>query len=101
MKNVFAVRTIPVRDADGAILGWVRADMFADGTKSTGKVVLRDGSAVGQSEAAERIARDLTLLYPTREEAVRNGLAQLRAAAARGEIRPLRADIRAMPRQVV
>ena len=68
--------------------------MFADGTKSTDMVVLRDGSAVSQSEAAGRIVRDLTLLYPTREEAVRDGLAQLRAADARGEARPMHAEVR-------
>jgi hypothetical protein len=79
MNTVFAVRTLPVRDAHGAILGWVRADMLADGTRPTDMVVLRDGSALGQAEAAERIALDLGLLYPTREEAVRDGLARLRA----------------------
>lgn len=83
MKTVFAVRTLPVRDASGAVLGWVQADIVADGTKATDMVVLRDGSALGQSEAVERIARDLGLLYRTREEAVRDGLAGLRANAAR------------------
>lgn len=94
MKTVFAVRTLPVTDVNGAVLGWVRADMFADGTKPTDMVVLRDGSAAGQREAAERIARDLTLLYPTRDEAVRDGLAQLRAADARGETMPVRPEAR-------
>jgi hypothetical protein len=83
MKTVFAVRTIPVRDANGAVLGWVRADMVADGTRPTDMVVLRDGSALAQSEAGERIGRDLGLLYPTREEAVRDGLARLGAEVAR------------------
>jgi hypothetical protein len=78
MKTVFVVRTLPVQDANGAILGWVRADMFADGTKPTDMIVLRDGSTLGQAQAAERIARDLGLLYATREEAVRDGLARLR-----------------------
>jgi hypothetical protein len=87
MKTVFAVRTLPVLDANGAVLGWVRADMVADGTRPTDMVVLRDGSALGQSEAAERIGRDLGLLYPTREEAVRDGLEALRASAARLERR--------------
>jgi hypothetical protein len=56
--------------------------MLADGTKPTDMVFLRDGSACGQAEAAERIARDPSLLYPTRDEAVRDGLVSLRAADA-------------------
>jgi hypothetical protein len=88
MKTVYVVRTIPVRDASGAVLGWVRADLLADGTKPTDMVILRDGSRIGQAEAAELVANDLGLLYVTRKEAVRDGLARLRAADARGELRP-------------
>ena len=66
----------------GAIIGWVRADLLADGTKPTDLVLLRDGSACGQAEAAERLALDPSLLYPTRDEAMRDGLARLRAADA-------------------
>lgn len=84
MKTVYAVRTIPVRDSEGAIAGWVRTDMFADGTKPTDLVVLRDGSAWSQAEAAQRIAMDPTLLYRTRDEAVKDGLARLRKADRQG-----------------
>jgi hypothetical protein len=35
---------------------------------------LRDGSAFGQADAAARIALHPTLLFPTREEAVRDGI---------------------------
>ncbi len=80
MNTVYAVRTLPVRDVKGAIIGWVRADLFADGTKPTDMVLLRDGSACGQSEAAKRLALDPSLLYPTRDEAALDGLARLRAA---------------------
>jgi hypothetical protein len=84
MKTVYAVRAIPVRDRNGAVLGWVRADVFADGTKSTDMVILRDGSACGQAEAIGRLALDPGLLFPTRDEAVRGGLAKLRDADAQG-----------------
>ena len=83
MKTIYAVRTIPARDAMGAIIGWVRADAFADGTKPTDMVVLRDGSACGQAEASLRISLHPSLLYPTRKEAVRDGLARLREADGR------------------
>ena len=82
MNTVYAVRTLPVRDVKGAIVGWVRGDMFADGTKPTDLVFLRDGSACGQADAAARVLLDPSLLYPTRDEAVRAGLARLRAADA-------------------
>jgi hypothetical protein len=82
MKTVYTVRAIPARDAFGAIIGWVRADAFAAGTSPTDTVVLRDGSACGQAEAALRTALDPSLLYPTREEAVKDGLARLREADA-------------------
>jgi len=45
-------------------------------------VFLRDGSACGQADAAERVALDPSLLYMTRDEAVREGLARLRVADA-------------------
>jgi hypothetical protein len=82
MNTVYAVRALPVRDMEGAVIGWVRADVVADGTKPTDLVFLRDGSACGQAEAADRLAVDPSLLYPTRGEAVRDGLARLRAADA-------------------
>ena len=82
MNTVYAVRALPVRDVKGAVIGWVRADLLADGTKPTDLVFLRDGSACGQADAAERLALDSSLLYPTRHEAVREGLTRLRAADA-------------------
>jgi hypothetical protein len=86
MKTVYAVRTLPVRDAGGVIRGWVRVDVLADETSSDSLVFLRDGTACGQAEAMRRIASDLGLLYPTRDEAVREGIARLRAADAMGEL---------------
>lgn len=82
MNTVYAVRALPVRDMKGAVIGWVRADVLADGTKPTDLVNLRDGSACGQADAAKRLALDPSLLYPTRDEAARDGLARLRAADA-------------------
>ena len=82
MKTLYAVRAIPVRDTNGAVIGWVRGDLLADGTKPTDLVFLRDGSACGQVEAAERVAFDAGLLYGTREEAVADGIARLRDADA-------------------
>jgi hypothetical protein len=82
MNTVYAVRALPVRDMKGAVIGWVRADLLADGTKPTDLVFLRDGSSCGQAEAAGRLALDPSLIYPTRDEAVRVGLARLRAADA-------------------
>jgi hypothetical protein len=78
MNTLYAVRTLPVRDVKGDIIGWVRADLLADGTKPTDLVFLRDGSACGQAQAAARLTLDPSLLYPTRDEAVRDGLARLR-----------------------
>lgn len=80
MKTVYTVRSIPVRNAKGATVGWVRADMFPDGTDPADMVLLRDGSAFGQAEAAKRIAVDPALLYPTRAEAMHDGLAIRRCA---------------------
>ena len=57
MNSVYAVRTLPVRDDKGAVIGWVRSDPLADGTKPTDLVFLRDGSACGQTDAAERLVR--------------------------------------------
>jgi hypothetical protein len=82
VNTVYAVQSLPVLDMKGAVIGWVRADLLADGTKPSDIVILRDGSACGQADAAERVARDPSLLYPTRDEAVREGLANLRAADA-------------------
>jgi hypothetical protein len=87
MNTVYAVRALPVRDMKGAVIGWVRADVLADGTKPTDLVFLRDGSACGQADAAERLALDPSLLYPTRDAAVRAGLARLRAADATDRFR--------------
>lgn len=91
MSTVYVVRTLPVRDAMGAVIGWVRADPFADGTKPTDLVLLRDGSACSQADAAARLAIDPSLLYPTRHDAVREGIAHLRAADATDR---RRADVR-------
>ena len=82
MKNLFVVRAVPVRSADGAIIGWVRADVMADGSSPTDMVFLRDGTASGQADAVRRIARNPGLLYPSRAEAVREGLARLRSVDA-------------------
>lgn len=89
MTTMYAVRAVPVRGAGGDIVGWVRADLFADGTKPDDMVILRDGTACGQAEAMARAARDLGLLYPTEAEAVRDGIARLRAADALGDGQPL------------
>jgi hypothetical protein len=86
-EHHLAVSTLPVRDTSGPIRGWVRSDPFADGSKPTDMVILRDGSAWGQEDAMEVITRDPTLLYPTRDEAVRDGLARLRQADAGGRRR--------------
>lgn len=43
-------------------------------------VLLGDGIACGQAEAAKRLELDPSLLLVTRDEAVRDGLARLRAA---------------------
>lgn len=80
MNTVYAVQTLPVRDAKRAVIGWVCADLSADGTQPTDLVFLRDGSACGQADAADRLARDPSLLYATRDEAVRAGFARLQAA---------------------
>lgn len=88
MNTVYAVRALPVCDVTGAVIGWVRGDLLADGTKPTDVVFLRDGSACGQTEAAERLALDPSLLYPTRDEAVRAGLAILRTVDAIDRNRP-------------
>lgn len=85
MKNVYVVRAVPVRDEEGAIAGWVRVDPLADGTSASDLVFLRDGSACSQADAMKRIAEEPTLLYGTRDEAVREGIDQLRKASqARG-----------------
>ena len=89
-KSVFVVRALPVRDEGQNILGWIRVDPFADGTKPTDGVFLRDGSSHGQAKAMKRIARDLSLLYSTEDEAVRDGLTRLWEAHARGDLVPVR-----------
>jgi hypothetical protein len=89
MKTVYAVRTLPVRDAGGVIRGWVRIDLHADGAKSDNLVFLRDGTAYGQAEAMRRIAADFGLLYPTRDEAVRKGIARLRETDTGDELQAL------------
>lgn len=85
MNTYYIVQTLPVRDASGAIAGWVRGDCLADGSRPTDTVFLRDGSACGQQEALARVQGDRGLLYETREEAVRDGIERLRAAHRRGE----------------
>lgn len=73
----------PFATAEGSSKVGFRADPFADGLKPTDSVFLRDGSTCGQAEAGERIALNPALLYATRDEAVHDGLARLREAAAR------------------
>ena len=86
MKTLYVMRALPVRDADGTVAGWVRADPLRDGTKPTDMVFLRDGSACGQLDAMVRIARSPGLLYASDAEAVRDGLARLREADARAGV---------------
>jgi hypothetical protein len=78
------VSRLPVRDTSGTIRGWVRCDPLADGSKATDMVILRGGSAWGQDDAIEAVNRDPSLLYTTREEAVRDGLARLRQVDGAG-----------------
>jgi hypothetical protein len=85
MSTIYTVSTLPVRDSSGAIRGWVRCDPLADGSKPTDMVILRDGSAWGQEEALSVVNRDPSLLYATREEAARDGLARLRQADEGGQ----------------
>lgn len=85
MKNVYVVRAVPVRDQGGAIAGWVRVDVLADGTLASDVVFLRDGSACVQAAAIKRIAEDPAVLYRTRDEAVQDGIDRLREVShARG-----------------
>lgn len=85
MRNVYAVATVPVVGEDREVIGWARADIFADGTRPTDKVILRDGVAYDQVEATAMVAEDpLGLLWPTRDAAARDGLAALRAADGAG-----------------
>jgi hypothetical protein len=74
MKSVYVVRAIPVRNVAGEVAGWVHPDVFADGTRPTDGVILRDGSMCRQAEALERISADRSLLYMTEAEAVRDGI---------------------------
>jgi hypothetical protein len=83
MNTVHVVRAIPVRGDDGSVQGWVRADLLADGSSPTDQVFLRDGTACGQAQALERLARDPDLLFSTRDEAMRDGIARLRQADAK------------------
>lgn len=84
MKNVYVVRALPVRDEGGAIAGWVRVDVLADGTQASDVVFLRDGSACGQVAAVKRIADNPALLYGTQDEAVQDGIDRLREASHAG-----------------
>ena len=52
-------------------------------------LILWEGSVCGWAEAIDRIRRDPGLLYATREEAVREGLARLRPAHALGLLEPM------------
>lgn len=85
MSSFYVVRAIPVRKGKGGpIVGWARCDPSADGTRPTDLVILRDGSAYTQAEVGRHLTADPSLLYPTREEAVRDGIERLRAAEAAG-----------------
>ena len=42
MNTVYAIRALLVRDVKGTVIGWIRADPLADGTKHTDLVFLRD-----------------------------------------------------------
>ena len=86
MKTVYVVRAVPVRRLGGAIVGWVRVDPLADGTKATDMVFLADGTACSQLEAMELVAGRPGLLYPTQAAAVNAGIARLRQADGRGEL---------------
>jgi hypothetical protein len=89
VKSVYVVRAIPVRNIEGDIAWWVRADAFADGSRPTDVVFLRDGSMCGQAEGLERVSADRTLLYASEAEAVRDGIARLRQAEGNRELRRL------------
>jgi hypothetical protein len=80
MHTAYAVRTLPARDPKGDTIGWVRGDVLADGTQPTDLIILRDGSACGQAEAAFDLTPACSI--PTPDEAVRDGIARLRAADA-------------------
>jgi hypothetical protein len=84
VNSVYVVRAIPVRDIEGGIAGWVRADVIADGSRSSDIVILRDGTAVGQVEGLKRVSADRTLLYASEAEAVRDGIEGLREADREG-----------------
>ena len=84
MSIIYAVSTVPVRDGRGDVVGWIRVDPLADGSHPTDMVILRDGSACGQEEAMKRVAEDVTLLYATREDAVRDGIQRLRESVRAG-----------------
>ena len=85
MRSVYVVRAIPVRDDNRKIIGWVRVDIFADGSNLTDVVYLRGGLACSQAEAVERIQCDLGLLFTSEAEAVRDGFARLRRAHKDGK----------------
>jgi hypothetical protein len=84
MKSVYVVRAIRVRDVEGTIAGCVRADIFAEGSRPTDAVILRDGSMCGQAEGLQRVSADRSLLYGTEAEAVRDGVERLRRADRQG-----------------
>ncbi len=80
MKTTYVVGHPGQRGPAGEVLGWVRADVLADGSQPTDKVFFRDGTACGQADALERLALDPSLLYSTESQAVQEGLARLRDA---------------------
>jgi hypothetical protein len=89
LETVYAVRTLPVRDTSGAIRGWVRADVLADGSSPSNLIILRGGVAMSQADALEACNRDPSLLFRTRDEAVTDGIDRLRDADQRGNTRRL------------
>jgi len=77
MKSVKMVRAIAAGRPGGEVLGWMSVDMFAERGLPTDAVFLRDGSVCSKAEAMERVASDLTLLYASEEEAIRDGIERL------------------------
>ena len=85
-KTVYAVRSLPLRNSDGKILGWARVGLATDvpdelrALESYEVIYLRDGNYLTQGDLA---TLDPALLFATAEEAEKDGLARLRSEAYR------------------